>query len=221
MTVQGDEATTRPRRGLMEKREAVVRGALTVFARDGYTRGSIGEIAKEAGVSTRTIYNHFADKDEVFRTVITESTTRVRTAHLAIIDRYLGRVTDIEADLRAFTRRFATSSRDFPEHFALMRQIQAEVGHLPPEVLEAWQDAGPRRVNQALADRLAELAEQGLLELKDPRRAAMHLVSLTASEITAKTFQGALPMPDEDVDTIVDAGLEVFLRAYRPRDVQG
>jgi len=30
--------------------------------RDGYTRASIDAISAEAGVSTRTIYNHFTDK---------------------------------------------------------------------------------------------------------------------------------------------------------------
>lgn len=212
-----DEATERPRRGLMEKRQAVMRGALTVFAREGYTRGSIGEIAKEAGVSTRTIYNHFTDKDELFRAVIAESASRVRDAHVAMIDRHFAKITDLEADLRAFAREFATSGREFTEHFALVRQIQAEVGHLPPEVLEAWQEAGPRPVNAAVARHFAELGAQGLLEITDPRRAAMHFVLLTGTEVSSRTFLGAVPMPDAEIDAIVDSGLEVFLRAYRPR----
>lgn len=212
-----DEADVRPRRGLVEKRQAVLRGALTVFAREGYTRGSIGEIAKEAGVSTRTIYNHFADKDELFRTVIAESASRVRDAHIAQIDRHFAKITDLEADLRTFAREYATSGTEFPEHFALVRQIQAEAGHLPPEVLEAWQEAGPRPVNARLAQRLAELGDKGLLEITDPRRAALHFVLLTGTEVSSRTFLGALPMADDEVDRIVDAGLEVFLRAYRPR----
>ncbi|WP_436777886.1 TetR/AcrR family transcriptional regulator [Yinghuangia sp. YIM S09857] len=212
-----DEAAARPRRGLLEKRQAVLRGALTVFAREGYTRGSIGEIAKEAGVSTRTIYNHFADKDELFRTLIRESASRVRDAHIAQIDRHFAKITDLAADLRAFAREYATAGTAFSEHFALVRQIQAEAGHLPREVLEAWQDAGPRPVNAALAGRFAELGEKGLLEITDPRRAAMHFVLLTGTEVSTRTFLGAVPIPDADIDHIVDAGLEVFLRAYLPK----
>lgn len=198
------------------KRQAVLDGALRVFARDGYTRGSIGDIAREAGVSTRTIYNHFADKDELFREVIVTSTARVRAAHLAQIDHHLRKVVDLEADLRDFAREFSTSHEAFPDHFALVRQIYAEIGHLPREVITAWRDAGPRRVQAALGARLAELADRGLLEIADPERAAMHFMQLTGSEISTRSFMGALPLRDREIDEIVDSGLGVFLRAYRP-----
>lgn len=211
-----DEAAPRERRGLREKRQAVMDGALRVFARDGYTRGSIGEIAKEAGVSTRTIYNHFKDKDELFREVIAASAASVRDAHVAQIERHFAKITDLEADLRTFVREFATSRPGFPDHFALVRQINAEVGHLPPEVIDAWRQNGPQPVKAALAAALAGLAKRGLLEIDDPFHAATHLMALTGSEVSARTFMGALSMAEKEVNEIVDSGLAVFLRAYRP-----
>ena len=59
-------------------------------------------------MSTRTIYNHFGDKAQLFRALITESATRVADAQIAIIDRYLHKVTDLEADLVEFGRVWAT-----------------------------------------------------------------------------------------------------------------
>ena len=56
-----------------DKRQAILRGALSVFSRDGYSRASIDAIAKESEVSTRTLYNHFADKADLFRNVIQAS----------------------------------------------------------------------------------------------------------------------------------------------------
>ena len=217
MAMAGHDEAPRVRRGLREKREAVLEGALRVFARDGYTRGSIGDIAHEAGVSTRTIYNHFTDKDELFREVITASAARVREAQLAKIERHFAKVTDVEADLRAFVREFAVSGHGFRDHFALVRQINAEVGHLPPEVIDAWRRTGPEPVKAAIAEALAGLAERGLLEIDDPSAAAAHLMALTGAEVSMRTFMGALPIEDEEVHEIVDSGLGVFLRAYRPR----
>jgi AcrR family transcriptional regulator len=52
-----------------------MRAARAVFARLGYTRASTELIAGEAGVSTRTLYNHFATKDELFRSVLIEGAT--------------------------------------------------------------------------------------------------------------------------------------------------
>src|SRR5918999_1741983 len=80
-----DPAKARPRGGLADKRRAILAGALTVFARDGYTRASIDAISAQAGVSTRTIYNHFQDKAQLFQSVIQESAAKVAAAQAAII----------------------------------------------------------------------------------------------------------------------------------------
>src|SRR5579884_1160692 len=134
----------RPRRGLAEKRAAIAHAACVVFGRDGYTRAAIDVIAKEAGVSSRTIYNHFpGGKEELFAAVIRESAGQVTAAQLAMLDRHLGKVVDLEADLVALGLEWVRPLADFSGHFSLVRQIIAEAGHLPPEVLEEWQRIGP------------------------------------------------------------------------------
>jgi AcrR family transcriptional regulator len=85
--------------GQPDKHRAILDGALVMFARDGYMRASLDAIAAEAGVSNRTIYNHFADKAELFQAVIQESTQRVSDTMIDVIDRHLGKVVDLEADL--------------------------------------------------------------------------------------------------------------------------
>jgi AcrR family transcriptional regulator len=204
------------RRGLADKRRAILRGALTVFAREGYTRASIDLIAREAGVSTRTIYNHFRDKAALFETVIQESAQRVAEEQIAEMERHLGQVGEgrraLEAALLAFGRAHAQPTAG--EHFALVRQIQAEVLHIPAEALEAWQETGPRRVQRALEGHVARFMAGGRLREADPHRAARHLVLLAAGEVTSRSFHGALPLPRGEVDRIVATGVDAFLRAY-------
>ncbi|NYI07375.1 TetR/AcrR family transcriptional regulator [Allostreptomyces psammosilenae] len=210
-----NEPPAAPRRGLAAKREAITRAARVVFGRDGYPRASIDAIAKEAGVSTRTLYNHFGGKEELFRSAILESAQRVSAAREAVIDEHLGEVTDLEAALIAWGRAWRNQMQDAPEHFALVRQINAEAGHFPPEALEAWQEAGPRRVRRYLADRLAALAEQGLLEIARPYQAANHLMLLVAGEVLS-TYPEA-PTDDAEADEIVADGVHAFLHGYLPR----
>lgn len=200
-----------------EKRRAILDGAREVFGRDGYTRASIGVIAKTADVSTRTIYNHFQDKDELFRTVILESAAQVREVQLGDLDRNLSKIVELESDLIALGLAFTTVMPRFSAHFALVRQIQAEVGHIPAEVLRAWQEAGPERVQEDLARRLTGLAAEGLLEIEDARRAALHFVALAGSEVQSRTYYGALPIDEATREEIVTAGIKAFLRAYSPR----
>ncbi|MCO1581818.1 TetR/AcrR family transcriptional regulator [Crossiella sp. SN42] len=202
------------RKGLAEKRQAIIEGARTVFARDGYTRAGIDVIAKEAAVSSRTIYNHFADKKDLFRAIILESAAQVRETMLASMARHLDKILDLEADLLAFARDFAAPLQVFNGHFALVRHIQAEVGHFPPDVLAAWQETGPAPVRAELARRLADLGERGLLTIDDPQRAATHFSLLAVGEVQAATFYGARPIAPELFEAAVAEGVRAFLRAY-------
>ncbi|MFD0331899.1 TetR/AcrR family transcriptional regulator [Streptacidiphilus monticola] len=78
-----------------EKRAAITRAALTVFGRDGYSRAGMDALAKEAGVSTRTVYNHFpGGKEQLFATVIHDSADAVRAATFDLMARHLDGLLD-------------------------------------------------------------------------------------------------------------------------------
>jgi AcrR family transcriptional regulator len=198
--------------GQPDKRRAIVAGALTLFARDGYTRASQDAIAAAAGVSNRTIYNHFADKAELFQTVIQDSTQRVADTMVDLIDRHLGKVVDIEQDLIDFGLSWiGVLTSDLAPHFALIRQINAEAEHIPPAALKLWQETGPGRTRRALAERLRRLAERGELEIGDPLRAASHLMLL----ISADNLTDRADLHDPDaLRAMVTAGVRAFLHGY-------
>ncbi|MET9627616.1 TetR/AcrR family transcriptional regulator [Lentzea sp. NPDC006480] len=183
-----------------DKRQAILRGALSVFARDGYSRASIDGIAKEAEVSTRTLYNHFADKADLFRHVIQASADEAAQDQIDLIERHFHKITDLEQDLVAFGKAMG-AQLGHAEHFALVRQINAELTHIPAEAIEAWLDTGPRKVRRALADELHKLGFQ------DPERAAVHLLLLTLTGDPA--VRGSRPDDDD-----IAAGVKVFLHGH-------
>lgn len=219
--VDSDTAPTRPRGGLMNKRHAILAGALTVFARDGYTRASIDAISVAAGVSTRTIYNHFQDKAELFQTVIQESAARVAEAQILLIEQHLGDLTDaaeLEAALVAFGTAWVSPMADYAAHSALVRQINAEAEHIPAAAIATWQRTGPLRVRRELGYHLRQLADRGLLRIDDPTRAALHLGALiSAGGLPA---HGDIATPEGNsaaVATTVAAGVHAFLHGHLPR----
>jgi AcrR family transcriptional regulator len=205
-------AARRPRGGLADKRRAILAGGLTVFARDGYTRGSIDAISAQAGVSTRTIYNHFTDKAALFQAVIQESAARVAEAQIAIIDRHLSKVTDIEADLVDFGRAWIRPMPDYAEHRALVRHVNAEAGHIPAAAVEAWQRAGPLRVRAELSGRLRMLADRGLLRVDAPDRAALHFSVLISPP--NPSFRGPSAAAEQEIEENIIAGVRAFLHGY-------
>lgn len=208
-----DGATLRPRGGRADKRQAILTGALEVFARDGYTRASIDAISASAGVSTRTIYNHFEDKVKLFEAVIQDSAARAAETQIRIIELHLSKIIDLETDLIEFGKDLAAPMPDLSGHFALVQQINAEAGHIPRPALEAWEENGPRRVRRALAERLEHFTERGLLRVSNPERAALHLMLLISGGLTTHERE---TLTSEQSDEMVASGVHAFLHGHLP-----
>jgi len=202
------------RRGMPEKRRAITQAARAVFGREGYARASVDAIAVEAGVSKRTIYNHFADKEQLFQTVALEGAEQVSQAIAEILERHLRKVVDVREDLIAFGLERVAAVTEFPDHFALVRTIEAEVTRIPPVVLDVWKEVGPLSSHKKLAPYLRRMADRGLLVLDDAERAANHFNLLTITDANQRTFYGALPLPESETADIVIDGVDTFLRLY-------
>ncbi|MEU5533058.1 TetR/AcrR family transcriptional regulator [Streptomyces sp. NPDC020362] len=205
----------------LEKQMAIASASCTLFGREGYTRASVDALAAEAGVSTRTLYNHFpGGKAQLFQTVVTWTSGEVRDAQLAILRSVLDperlpHPEDLERDLVSLARGFVGLMADYPNHFALVRHIHAEADHVPPEVLGAWHKAGPEPVGRAVTEAMTHLAEAGLLDAHgDPALAAGHFMALTSHTIVQSTHYGVLPLPQEETDRLITGGVAAFLRAY-------
>lgn len=205
------------RSGRVEKRRAIVLAANRVFGRDGYMRATVESIAREAGVSKKTIYNHFDGKEALFLTAALESTRELSDTITALADRHLRKILDLEADLTEFGVDRAKAIFDAPdEHAAIARTIRAEVTHIPRQVLDSWLEAGPMRSQRDIAARLRSMAERGLIELGGggEDRAAELFTLLTFSPIADRTFFGALPMDEDALVELVTDGVRLFLRLH-------
>ncbi|ALG05630.1 TetR/AcrR family transcriptional regulator [Kibdelosporangium phytohabitans] len=203
--------------GRPEKRKAITQAARKVFGRDGFTRAGVDVIAAEAGVSKRTIYNHFTDKEQLFLTVALEGAREVTATIEQIMDRHLRKIVDLEQDLIDFSMDRVAAVSAFADHFALVRVIEAEATRIPPPILKAWIDAGPQTAHLRLAPYLSRIAERGLLVLPDADRAAAHLTLLTITDVNHQTFYGTVPIPQDEVVKIITSGVSAFLRSYLPR----
>jgi AcrR family transcriptional regulator len=190
------------------KREAVERAARAVFGRLGYARASIDQIAAEAGVSTRTLYNHFSDKLGLFSQVLVDGAAEVADAFEQRLADGIGDPAP-ERSLLVLGEAIVAHRAQFPEHFALVSRLNAERDQFPDELVVAWLAAGPRRVRARLEARLVQLAGAAGVSLADSRAAARHLVALCTSTIFTEP-DGARPPTDAE---LADA-VAVFARGY-------
>ena len=61
---------SRKKRDTHQKRQDILNGAVKVFIESGYDVSSMDKIAEVAGVSKRTVYNHFQSKESLFQAVV-------------------------------------------------------------------------------------------------------------------------------------------------------
>ncbi|MFD3700843.1 TetR/AcrR family transcriptional regulator [Streptomyces sp. NPDC058646] len=206
----------RPSAGPAEERRAVVTAARTVFAREGWRHTTVGAVADEAGLEPGTVEHFFKDKEQLLLSVLLDSAASVAAALTVIAEEHLGEVTDLERDLTALGRAWLSPLADFPEHFAVVRHLGAEITRLPGGVVEMWQTSGPRQAQRELARRLERLGDAGLLDIPDSNHAAGRFIQLVAGGVVQGSFHGALPLSDFETEALVATGVADFIRLFSP-----
>ncbi len=62
----------RKKRDTSAKRATILEGAVRVFTKNGFDASSMDRIAEVAGVSKRTVYNHFPSKEILFQAIVAD-----------------------------------------------------------------------------------------------------------------------------------------------------
>ena len=65
------------RPAVADKRSAIIRAAIRVFANNGYFNSKVADIASEAGVADGTVYLYFKSKEEILHSIFDRSMEEV------------------------------------------------------------------------------------------------------------------------------------------------
>ena len=197
----------------VRSRQRVLAAAQRVFLAEGFQGATLEAVALESGVVKRTLYNLYADKEELFRATILSA--------IEIADAFAGSlVSDLRephraADLVAIAERLAQDTLLGPA-LPLRRMLVMESRRFPDLVAE-YRRRAPEAVMAALADLLQAMDGSGELDVPDSRLAAEHFAFLVmGADLDRGMFTGRAPAP-ATVRAFARAGAEAFTRAYRPR----
>jgi AcrR family transcriptional regulator len=193
------------------KHEAIARSALTLFASDGYERTTVDAIAAEAGVSKRTVYSHYGDKENLFLSVVRDTYERMLARIGEIVDRTVWEP-DLPEALTVCVTEITHSIARAPERATLSRLVITEAPHFPV-LIDLLHN---RAVTPLIAAPLARLGRAGRLAVSDATEAAEHLAALTFDQVSSRSLMGTLPLSDAETARLIASGVRVFLRAYLP-----
>jgi AcrR family transcriptional regulator len=201
-------------RGRIDKRQAILDAAFTVFAREGYAQAGVDVIAAEANVAKATVYSHFGDKEKLLREAIAASADQALAANLAAVDRLTDRGHDLRGTLEGVGVRLLQCYCD-DRSWALRRLLSAEINQFP-DLLDIIHTRAADRVTEAVADRLARLTVAGHLHTPDPLLAAEQFFALLTGPMDNRARLGTRHVPDTELRTIARAAVHTFLQAFTP-----
>lgn len=198
-------------------RAVILVAATEQFLANGYLAANVDEIAAEAGVSKRTIYNIFGGKEQLFRETLSGPPTTAERFSEELSTR-LAETDDVEAELRDVAVRLARTVLG-GRIVRLRRMLIGEAGRFP-ELAREYYERAPGRVMTTIAEGLVRLHQRGLLRIEDARIAAEHFAFLVmgAPLDRALFVTDESPPSPEAIEHRAIQGVATFLRAYRPAD---
>jgi len=198
----------------MRSRAAVVDAARTLFLRQGYAGTTMEEIAALAGLTKRTLYNNYADKEALFTQIVADVIEYAEEFARGLREEFTVGITaaNLSATLDDLGRRLALGIVR-PEVIALRRLLIGEAREFPALATEYF-DRAPGQVLEALAAGFKHLGRIRLLQVADARVAAAQFAYLVAGEpLDRAVLAGTIP-PREHVMTCAREGVQTFLARY-------
>jgi TetR/AcrR family fatty acid metabolism transcriptional regulator len=177
----------------------ILDAAIRVFAREGFHRCRVSDIANEAGVAYGLVYHYFRSKDEVLDTIFRE------TWRLLVTDteRIEASGAPLREQLRRFARIYLGSWLVTPELIGvLVREIARS-----PHVGETVDEIGG--VFQALTRMIEAARERGEVRADCDATLAAWAVYGALEEILTGWVLGQLPGEEEDVERAVATVVDV------------
>jgi AcrR family transcriptional regulator len=191
------------------KNEAILDAAAEVLSQRGLT-ASLEEIARVAGVSKQTIYNHFGGKAELVR-ALAERRVQQTIAPLTAPD-----AAEHPKDALAAYALSLLEATVSPNSLGFWRVVVQSVGEMP-EIGRAVYEAGPKASAEALARFLAGETRAGRLAVPDPMLAAELFRGMAIGALQVAGLLGVPRQPTAaQLARIADEAAARFMRAYAP-----
>ncbi len=199
---------TAPQRLTDRKRAAIVQAAAAQFRAQGFDATSMDKIALEAGVSKRTVYNHFPSKEELFAETLLDlfhaSAAEMETPYVP--------GAPLRPQLETLLRR-KLRTQGTPDFMALARVAVAEAVHSPERARPIIARIGEREEGLTVWIRAAQA--DGKLKPGDPVFASTMLQGqLKAVAFWPQVTMGAALLDEAQQEQLVQVAVAMFLAVF-------
>lgn len=200
---------TAPQRLTDRKREAIIQAAITEFRANGFDITSMDKIAATAGVSKRTVYNHFPSKEELFAEILNQLWTRVTAEQETSYRPDLPLREQMRLMLMAKMQMLGDDN-----FLDLARVAIAATIHSPERAQDMVARMGEREEGLTVWIRAAQA--DGRLKPVAPEFAAQQIQGMLKSFAFWPQISMGLPSLSPEMQaTVVESALDMFLSCYQ------
>ena len=190
------------------KRAAIVNAAVAEFRQSGYEATSMDRVAATAGVSKRTVYNHFPSKEALFAQIIQQLSERIAEE----LDLAYRHDRPLRAQLLELVSQKLRLLHD--PNFADLARVAIAAGiHSPERAQEMVARMSEREEGLTVWIRAA--AADGRLKAKDPVFASLQLQGLVKGfAFWPQIALGQPPLTPAQQKQVAEASVDMFLAHY-------
>ena len=172
-----------------DRRRQILDAAVKVFARNGFHRARVGDIAEEAGVAYGLVYHYFSSKEALLETIFRDTWTQM----LARVREVEGSRADASEQVRQVTALLLRTWRRDPDLVRVLVREVTRSPHVQQEIEEITE--GMKALERIIerGQRTGEFRSQ-----IDPRLGAVVFYG-ALDEILTGWVLGQLPDTDEDI----------------------
>ena len=190
------------------KTEDILDAAALAFTERGL-EAPMEDIARRAGVSKQTIYNHYGSKEDLLKALF--SRRREQVIEPLVGGGHLDE--PLEDRMAAYVLRVMEGYLGQGNNSVMRSAIAAS--QTRPELGRMVYDAGPRAGRQRIAEFLAAEAEAGHLDIDDAEEASDFLFGMAAGSLLLRLMLDApIDRAPERLAARARACAQRFLRAY-------
>lgn len=185
--------------------------ALDIFLERGYEQATTLDIANALGMSKRTVYAYYKDKETLFKAAVQRSIQR----YTVPIENLRALATDDLTSTLIAVARLRITNVSTPEGIRLQRILTAQAYRFP-ELLRSLFWVATRPTVQFLSELFEQLNAEGKTSITNTERAAVSFLTLVVSGPVRAITAGDRPS-DEELEDQIQFSVQLFLNGILPR----
>jgi TetR/AcrR family fatty acid metabolism transcriptional regulator len=191
------------------RRTEIIDAARSVFARKGFVRGIMDEIAEEAGIAKGTIYLYFRSKKEIYKAVLHHDMEFLTKDTLERIDA----ANNLKDKIRAFTLARLENAEARKEFFRIMDTESGSLS-LTRGQYRDWLREPVLRLTSAIED----ASRRGEIRPVSSEQVAWVVADMTRGTIQRRLLGQSDALPSEDSEFLLSFIWAALTSRLDPRD---